>query len=73
MVAQDVRPDGDERQRQAQLFSQRLEEMNEFLTVMNGLFNALVDMGPEGMQTISMMLDAARSGRAASVLAGQTA
>lgn len=58
MVSSDLQPTDQRRQQRVQLFSQRLDEMDQFLTVMNGLFNALVHVGPGGLETVSQMLSA---------------
>ncbi len=58
MVSGDLQPTAPQRQQCVQLFSQRLNEMDEFLTVMNGLFNALVHVGPGGLETVAQMLSA---------------
>ncbi len=58
MVSGDLQPTDQRRQQRVQLFSQRLDEMDQFLTVMNGLFNALVHVGPGGLETVSQMLSA---------------
>lgn len=58
MVSDDLQPTAQARRQSVQLFSQRLDEMDQFLTVMNGLFNALVHVGPGGLETVAQMLSA---------------
>lgn len=58
MVSDSKHPTDQRRQQRVQLFSQRLDEMDQFLTVMNELFNALVHIGPGGVETVAQMLSA---------------
>ena len=56
MVAGDGHAGSQRRQKRIGLFARRLDEIDRFLTVMNGLFNAVVHLSPTDLEALSQSI-----------------